>query len=419
MGRTSGVNSEVKVPYSELEQRTRELAAFLAVSEVLAGVPDLADLDEALGRALDKTLEIIGQDFGSIMLLDEKNKALDCRVFRGFTGQHVASVRPKVGEGFAGKVVETGKSQMTDDMPADPRALRPDFAKIGKLWAFVSVPLGTEGKVIGALNIASSRHRGFSAEEVRLLEGIGRQIAAAIENARLHQKIRENKVRQELLHETFAIQEEERRRIARELHDETSQVLASLSANLEVAARMLPEGNEEVKSIIQKSQTLSTSILERTLTLIYQLRPTLLDDLGLVAATRWLVESSLGDVGVKVAFQLKGQERRLPPKVETELFRVVQEIVANITRHAGADNVAVVLHFHPGRIAVRISDNGCGFDVNEAVTSSKRPRGLGLLGMRERIELINGTIRIDTQPGGGGTTIDIDIPIKGEAYGKD
>lgn len=419
MKTTSVGNAAARVPYSELEQKTRDLAAFLAVSEVLAGVPDLADLDETLARALDKTLEIMGQDFGGIMLLDEKVNKLVLRVFRGFSGQQVASICPNVGEGFAGKVVETGKSQMTEDMLTDPRVLHPDFVKKDKLRAFISVPLTTEGKVFGALNIASRSRRGFSIEEVRLLEGIGRQIAAAIENVRLHQNIRENKVRQELLHETFTIQEEERRRIARELHDETSQLLASLSANLEVAASMLPEGNEEVMSIIKKSQTLSTSILERTHKLIYQLRPTLLDDLGLVAATRWLVESSLGDADVKVVFKLKGRERRLPAKVETELFRVVQEIVANIIRHAKADNVTVMLNFHPDRIIVRISDNGCGFDVNEAVTSKKRPRGLGLLGMRERIELISGTIRIDTQPGGTGTTIDIDIPIKGEADGKD
>ena len=140
---------------------------------------------------------------------------------------------------------------------------------------------------------------------------------------------------------------------------------------------------------------------------------------GKRAATRWLVESSLCDAGVKVVFKLKGRERRLPAKVETELFRVVQEIVANIIRHAGADNVAVALNFHTGKITLHVSDNGCGFDVNEAVTSRKRPRGLGLLGMRERIELINGTILFDTCPGGGGTTIDIEIPMKGDADGKD
>ncbi len=419
MRKTKVENTAVKVPYSELEQKTRELAAFLAVSEVLSRVPDLADLDEALRRALDKTLEIMGQDFGGIMLLDEKTNKLELRVFRGFGGRHLEALCPDVGEGFAGKVVETGKSQMTEDMLANPRVLQPDFAKKNKLRAFISVPLITEGKVFGALNIASRIRRVFSVEEVRLLEGIGRQIAAAIENAGLHQNMRENKVRQELLHETFAIQEEERRRIARELHDETSQLLASLSANLEVAASMLPEDTDEVKSIIKKSQILSTSILERTHKLIYQLRPTLLDDLGLVAATRWLVGSSLGDVGIKVVFKLKGRERRFPAKVETELFRVVQEIVANIIRHARADNVAVVLNFHPGSVTVRISDDGCGFDVNEAVTSKKRPRGLGLLGMRERIELINGTIRIDTKLGGAGTIIDIDIPIKGEDDGKD
>jgi signal transduction histidine kinase len=418
MSKTTATKNTVKVPYSELERKTRELAAFLAVSEVLASSPDLTDLDAALGRALDKTLEIMGQDFGGIMLLDETNHTLNTRVYRGFTGRHMASIQPKVGEGFAGKVVQTGKSLTTDDLMADTRSLRPDFAKIDNLKGFVSVPLSTEGKVFGALNIASSNRSGFSAEEVRLLEGIGRQIAVAIENASLHQKIRDNKIQQELLHETFAIQEEERRRIARELHDETSQVLASLSANLEVALKMLPQGNDEIRRIIKKSQAMATGILEETHKLIYQLRPTLLDDLGLVAAVKWLIDSSFSAAGTKADFKTTGRERRLPGRIETELFRVIQEIVANTVRHARAKYVTISLQFKPGRVAVNITDDGCGFDVNEAVTSPERPRGLGLMGMRERIETVNGTIHIDSQPNGGGTKIGIDIPTRGKSNGK-
>ncbi len=407
-----------KVPYKELEQRTRELAAFLAVSEVLAAVPDLTDQDEALGRALDKTLEITGQELGAIMLLNEKTKMLGCRVYRGFPRQHIAAFRTKVGEGFAGKVAETGEVQMTDDMTSDPRTLRPESAIEDNLRAFISVPLRAEGKILGTLNIASRNGHKFSPGEVRLLEGIGRQIAAAVENARLYQKVRENKVRQELLQETFSIQEEERRRIARELHDETSQVLATLSTNLEVAMGMLPSGTDEVRKVLKKTQALSTNILEETHKLIYQLRPTLLDDLGLVPATRWLIDSTLNDAGINVDFKLLGRERRLATKIETVIFRVVQEIVANITRHARAKNVEVRLFFRRGTMGVRIIDDGRGFDVTEALTSKERPRGLGLLGMQERVELINGTFHIVSHPGGGGTTVEIEIPSKGENDGK-
>ena len=408
-----------KVPYRELEQKTRELAAILAVSEVLASVLDLTNLDEVLGRALDKTLEIMGQDFGSIMLADEHRKNLVTRVFRGFSDTHIAGINPKIGEGISGKVVQSGKSLATDDLSKDTRALNPEFARTERLRAFVSVPLRTDGKAFGALNIASKGRKAFSAEEVNLLEGIGRLIAASIQNAGLHQQVRDNHVRQELLHETFAIQEEERRRIARELHDDTSQVLATLSANLEVAMGLLPAGMDEVRSILIKSQALSTGVLEETHKLIYQLRPTLLDDLGLVAAVRWLIDSTLSAAGINVDFKMSGRERRLPPRAETELFRVVQEIMANIARHSGAKNAQVNLRFKPGSIAVRINDDGCGFDVTEAVTSAARPRGLGLMGMRERIELINGNIRFNTHPGGGGTTIDIEIPGKEEMNGKD
>jgi signal transduction histidine kinase len=265
------------------------------------------------------------------------------------------------------------------------------------------------------LNIASHEAHKFSPEDVRLLEGIAGQMATAVENARLHQEVRhKDEIRGELLREIFSIQEEERRRIARELHDETSQVIASLTANLEAVASMLPHGTAEAKTRLRKVEQLSIGMLGEIHKLIYELRPTLLDDLGLMAATRWLADNILRPAGVKVNFKTAGRVRRLPAQLETTLFRVIQEAVNNIAKHAHAKNASVRLHFKKNIISVHIRDDGGGFDVEEAVSSKNRPRGLGLVGMKERVELMNGTLSIRSRPGGGGTEIDIEIPLSQE-----
>ena len=227
----------------------------------------------------------------------------------------------------------------------------------------------------------------------------------------LHQEVRrKEEIRGELLRDIFSIQEEERRRIARELHDETSQVLTSLTASLEVAVGMLPPSADKTEAMLRKAQALSINILDDIHKLIYELRPTLLDDLGLVAAMRWLVDNNLRATGIRVSFKTVGRERRLSPQLETTLFRVVQEAVFNIARHAHAKNASVSLRFKKSVIEVRVSDDGEGFDVEEAISSKDRPRGLGLLGMKERVELMSGILSIQSHPGGG-TEIDIKIPL--------
>lgn len=383
----------------------------LSVSEVLTSLSDLSDLDATLGTALDRTLEIMRQDIGGVLLLEDDGKMLSYRVHRGLSPTYAAGMRLSLGEGIAGKVAQTGKPMISEDISSDPKAARPALIQADGLRAFASVPLRSKGRILGVLNIASHDARKFTSEDIRLLEGIARQIATAVENARLHHEMqRKDEIHQELLRQMFSIQEEERRRIARELHDETSQVLASLNASLEAAAGMLPPGTENAMTILRKAHSLSTDILENIHRLIYQLRPTLLDDLGLGAAARWLVEG-LQAACIKGSFSVVGRERRLPTRLETTLFRVIQEAVANIIRHAHAKNAEVVLHFKKAAIAVHIADDGVGFDVEEAIRARDMPRGLGLLNMQERIELVNGVWTVRSHPGGG-TKIDIEIPLR-------
>ncbi len=209
-----------------------------------------------------------------------------------------------------------------------------------------------------------------------------------------------------------SVREEEKREIARDLHDETSQLLASLYAHLEAAIGALPEDVDKTEAFLRKAQTLSTTILDEIHKLIYELRPCMLDELGLMAAISSLVDSRLKAAGLKVSLKTTGRVRRLPPSLEIALFRVVQEAFNNITRHAHASKATVSVHFKKDSIKVRVKDNGTGFDVQEAISSKDGSRGLGLLGMRERVELINGSLVIKSGPGQG-TEITIDVPLTG------
>ncbi len=206
------------------------------------------------------------------------------------------------------------------------------------------------------------------------------------------------------------VKEEERKRIARDLHDETSQVVASLSAHLEAASNVLPETSIKAKSLLKKARELSTSILDELHKVIYELHPFLLDDLGLVATVESLIDNNLKTAGLKVGLKTKGKLRRLSPDKELTLFRVIQEALGNIVRHAKAKNVTVGFAFLKDTLKVRIIDDGIGFDVQKVTDVKERPRGLGILGMRERTGLINGSMSISSQPGKG-TEITIVIPL--------
>ena len=383
----------------------------LALNTIASVVNQSLDLDIVLSSALDGALEIMGANTGGILLLDEERQMLCYRVYRGLSNGHAGEMCLRLGEGIAGRVVQSGEASMLEDISDDPSVTCFDLITSEGIRAFASVPLRSKEKTLGVLNMASHEVRKFSPEDVRLWDNIAAQVAIAIENAKLHQELRhKEKIRGELLQEILSIQEEERRRIARELHDETSQVLASLNTSLAAATGMLPSRVDRAQAMLSKAQTLSVSILDEIHRLIYELRPSLLDDLGLVAAIRWLVDNKLREGGVTVNFKTIGRVRRLAPQLETTLFRVIQEAVNNIVRHAYAKNAALSLCFNKNAIRVHIRDDGRGFDVEEAIRSKDRPRGLGLLGMKERVECMGGVLSIRSPVGDGGTEIIVEIP---------
>lgn len=247
--------------------------------------------------------------------------------------------------------------------------------------------------------------------EARVQQRTGELAACLVQQEGLYTELeRKEATRGELLRKVISAQEEERRRIARELHDDTSQALAALALALERAALAPPGGRAELKAQLAAAKSLALETLEGVHRLIFDLRPSLLDDLGLLAALRWYAESRLQPLGVRVHMETAGRERRLAAQVETALFRAVQEAITNIARHAQAENAALSLDYRPDRIVIEVEDDGKGFDVDALASSADDRRGLGLASIRERISLLDGTLSIQSELGRG-TKIHIEVPL--------
>lgn len=220
----------------------------------------------------------------------------------------------------------------------------------------------------------------------------------------------------ELLQKVITAQEEERRRIARELHDETTQALAALSVGLETALQAPAATPEDVQARLRPMKTLASHVLHELQRMIQDLRPSLLDDLGLVSALDWYVEARLNGNGTSVSWEITGPEQRLPTHVETTLFRIAQEAISNVAQHAGAEHLRVSLEYLDDKVVLEVEDDGCGFDTDEASFRPPGAGGYGLLGIRERVNLLHGRLAVESEPSGG-TRIWVEIPMAGQRAG--
>lgn len=266
------------------------------------------------------------------------------------------------------------------------------------------------GDEVGELAEAFNRMAEGMEEKARLEHQV-RQRTAELE--RLYDELREKEaVRAQLLKQIISAQEAERKRIARELHDELAQSLTGLIMSLDSAEDVLGPDLQSVHDQLARTRDITTRALEQTRHLILDLRPTMLDDLGLVPAIRWYAETHLGTTGVAVAFQTEGRQRRLRPEIETALFRIAQEAINNVSRHANPGHVQIHLRWEPAQVVLEVDDDGQGFDMQNVYVQRDTGAGMGLLGMRERAEMFGGRLEISSQPDHG-THVEVQLPTDG------
>ncbi|HKO24782.1 MAG TPA: GAF domain-containing protein [Chloroflexota bacterium] len=275
----------------------------------------------------------------------------------------------------------------------------------------VAIPLLLGERVIGGLELSFADARSFSAEEQQFMQALGGLCAQALERARLYEA--EQRARELLAARTLQGQEEERARIARELHDGTAQSLSILMIHLDRLKKRLPAQDDSVQSEFEQVRGLAQRSLDEIRSLAHDLRPSILDDVGLVAALHWFGEECERSFGLKVDIDAEPPPREgLSPQMETAFFRIAQEALRNSAKHAGVCKASIMLSFRGGAAKLVVEDDGHGFDLGQVTRGADR-RGLGLDGMKERALLLGGTCAVDTQPGKG-TRITVVAPLQAQ-----
>jgi signal transduction histidine kinase len=281
----------------------------------------------------------------------------------------------------------------------------------------IGLPLTAQQRIIGSIVLASPEKAGahLAFDEFKLMVGIAQQLGLSIENARLYQEVQKReKMLGDLLHQVVGAQEAERQRIARELHDVTGQSLTAIALGLRGLESMLINGSVVEVEHVKELKLFGTNALGELRQIIAGLRPPQLDDLGLVAALQWYVQSFEKRYAIKTDFVMIGDKIRLSSEYDTVLFRITQEALTNVARHADAAYVVVKLAMSPSQICLEIDDDGRGFDPELVLSDESRRAGWGLLGIRERTLLLGGQYELVSTPGGG-THLQVDIPLIGEA----
>lgn len=386
----------------EAEHAAREQAEILR--EATATLTSTLDLDRVLNSILVHLEQVVAYDNSNVFL--SQDEWLEVVAGRGIAPTDEAD-EPRqypADNPIYQEIRETGRPVIVADAQADPRFEAWDTGN--NIHGWMGVPLKVRSEVIGCLTLNSHQTGGYSRTEANLAQAFANQATVAIQNARLFKEVRLGRERlKSLSQRQVEIQETERRHIARELHDEAGQSLSSLMVGLRLLEREVDDPQATIEGILKLKQ-MTNDVSENLHRLAINLRPASLDHLGLVAALRQHIEEFSRQNGLTTQFEAVGlTDERMPPAVETNLYRIVQEAMTNVIRHANATRIDVLLERRGDHVVAIIEDNGVGFDAETAGQTSR----LGLLGMRERAEMLKGNLMIESAAGAG-TTIYVEVP---------
>lgn len=382
--------------------RTHQLEAVRSVGEEIARELDLTSLLTLIHKRVG---QLVGATGGGVWLWDERTQALVCHI-SARADEREKGTRQALGEGIIGLVAERRQGMIVNDYRHWPQAV-PAVLLRNTLTASLAEPLLFHERLVGVICLDNrDMDRSFTEQDGEILRLFAPQAAVAIVNAQLFEEVRASRKRIEALSfRQLEIQENERRALARDLHDEIGQLLTGIRWTLETASASEPEGRE---ARVREAQTVVQELLGRVRSLSLDLRPALLDDMGLLPALLWHFERYTTRTQVHVAFTHDGlSERPCPPAVETAAYRIIQEALTNVARHAHVPLVQVKAWIEAGHLFVRIDDQGDGFDPEEVTEPGVSN---GLLGMQERASLLGGRVTVEAIPGTG-TEVLVELPL--------
>ncbi len=412
--------TERKLMYAQLEESNRELTTLSMlerqqrkVAEILSqasiALSQTLDIQHVMETILDYIQQVLPAD-AAFLLLSEGNDQYRIRCVRASEEQNpVLTLLDQPIDLLNAPIVKPFFEKQTSTLIGDSHELQiwPPPPELAAMRNWLGIPLVSAGKTMGMVAAASVQADFFSQAQVELAEAVVSQAAVAMQNAWLFEQVRSGRQRLQLLSRRLVeIQENERKYIARELHDETSQALTSLKIGLHSIEQAVNSESPIIQQVAEL-KTLADGILESLHRLAMNLRPASLDHLGLVEALTSLVQSTGERAGITARFKSLGldQRNRLTEDMESSIYRIVQESLTNILRHAKATYADVILEWQEDQIIIIVEDDGIGIDLSAARTHGQ----LGLVGMQERAEMLGGKMLIDSSPNAG-TTLVVEIP---------
>jgi signal transduction histidine kinase len=415
-----------RLPEAVAAMETLSSASFIAVSgayfdaqktesDTLLSVLDAElsakNLDALLQRVLEISSEMFGATLGVILLKDLVQQVLRVRAQVGF-GEDLKdpTLVIAMGQGFSGAIAESGEPGILPDLDASHGVINSRIdGRAKSLWG---VPLKAREQVIGVLLIGFSRARQWLPTERDLLKALADRSALAIDRAGMTDALREREARiAELSGHLLRAQEEERKRISRELHDETGQALMVIRLYLGMLEGTV--GNRLARGKIQETLEVVDRTIEGIRRIIGRLSPLVLQELGLIAAVRKEAKDLAKSAGVKARVNVASDFGRFPGVLETAIYRVVQEALHNVAKHARAANVSIDLTRDGDRVRLSIEDDGVG--ISQVRNPARQT--FGVAGMNERISTIGGKMTITSSPGQG-TRIEVIAPVSSPLAGR-
>jgi signal transduction histidine kinase len=386
-----------------LAQRVTQLALLNRIGGRLAAMLELDDL-------LTEAVRLV-QDFGypriTLFTMEPGGGELVQKASAGaFSSPLAPGSRLALGQGLAGRVAQHGERLLSHDVAADPHdtgSCQDRSADCSEL----AVPLRVGGEVVGVLDVLSPRLNAFDENDVMVLEILADQIATAMHNAQLYEAERAARRRlRDLAGYLEDARERERTYIAREIHDEFGQALTALKMDLAWLAKRLPADQDHLLAKVGSMSDLVDSSIQMVRRIATDLRPGVLDHLGLVESIEWQAQEFAKRAGFDCQLHLTDQEFTLDKDLLTAVFRIFQETLTNVVRHAGATTVRVDLREDAGELVLIVQDNGKGMTESQ-ITQSK---SLGLIGMQERARSWGGRVIFQATPGKG-TTVTVRVPM--------
>lgn len=394
----------------DMAQRKAEEMAFLY--NVARTLSASLNLEKVLTNIMEQVEEMLEVEAGSLMLADPATGDLVFQIALGDKATEIKPFRVPKGQGISGEVAQTGRPLVIADVENDER----HFKALDEKTNFVTrnilcVPLVLHDQVIGVLQILNKKAGTFTESDVDLLSSIASYAAIAIENARLYETLEAEHTR------TIQAEQEARKKLASDLHDGPTQLIAAIMMKLDFSKKALQRDPSLLANEIEEMQELTSRASHQMRTLLFELRPLVLETQGLGAALQVFLDRRQKDVEgqeTKLSLNLethhpRGDITRQDGKIEATIFAIVQETVNNAIKHARAKNIMVGLKETPQGVLTTITDDGNGFDVDQVMQNYETRGSLGMINLRERAEAVGGEFKM-TSTLGEGTSISIYIP---------